>query len=284
MSEFVTLHPYDAAMVARYVAAVRGELPAGELLPAAPDWAQREIARAQRGYTLARDGSEAGANALSLGLARLLAASEPVYFMPNAGFTQLEARFDRGIGMLLRPPARLFGGAGLEIAVARAMPIRLDAAGGGMGGAFISPALMPRFEAHLEQRMERLARRMAEAELDAPAYVGLLLEAAAYATERDLGLYEAADVLVPGVAQSEPPGMRLRQPDRKRLERRLRARLETASRPPKEPGLLARLLGRGGPAKRDEIWEDGRSWRGMHDVTPSPERQPETRRTPHGEA
>jgi hypothetical protein len=284
MSEFVTLHPYEPALVERYVAAVHGDLSPGDLLPLAPAWAQREIARAQRGYARALTGNELGANAISLGLARLLAAIEPVFFMPDAGFTQLEARFDRGIGMLLRPPSRLFVDAGLEIAAARAMPIRLDASGGSMGGAFISPGLVPQFRDHLEQWLERLARRMAEAELDAPAYIGLLLEATAYAAERGLGLYEAADVIVPGVAESEPPGMRLLQPGRKRLERRLRERLETAARPPKEPGLMARLLGRGGSTKRTEIWEDGRLWRGMNDVTPPPEREPETRRTPHGDA
>src|SRR3712207_7989765 len=62
-----------------------------------------------------------GANAVSYGLARLLGAVEPVFFVPGLGFTQLEAKFDRGIGMLLRPPSRLFGDAGLETIAARAM-------------------------------------------------------------------------------------------------------------------------------------------------------------------
>jgi hypothetical protein len=278
VSEFATLHPYDPAFVDRYVAAVRRELAPEALLPAAPGWAGREIARAQRGYALALDGSEVGANAVSLELARLLGAIEPVFFVPGAGFTQLEARFDRGIGMLLRPPSRLFTDAGLEIAAARAMPIRLDLSGGGaMGGAFMPPALTVQFRDQLENRMERLARRMAEAELDAPSYVGLLLEAAGYAAERGLGLYEAADVIIPGVPESEPPGLRIISPDRKRLERGLRARLEEASRPPREPGLLARLFGRGGPAKRTEIWDDAPLWRGSNDVTPPPEREPEAR-------
>lgn len=284
MNEFATLHPYDPVFVVRYVAAVRGELAPAELMPGAPTWAAREIARAQRGLALALDGSEAGANVVSQGLARLLGATEPVYFAPGAGFTQLEARYDRGIGMLLRPPSRLFTDAGLDIAAARAMPIRLDASGGGtMGGAFMSPDLTVQFRDQLDGRMERLARRMAEAELDAPAYVGLLLEAASYAADRGLGLYEAADVIVPGVPESEPPGMRVIAPDRKRLERGLRARLEEASRPPKEPGLLARLFGRGGPAKREEIWDDALLWRGSNDVTPPPEREPDVRETRSGE-
>lgn len=271
MSEFSTLHPYDPAFVARYVAAVRGELPPGDVLPAAPAWAEREVARAQRELDRAMAGRESGANVVSLALARLLAASQPVFFVPGAGFTQLEARYDRGIGMLLRPPSRLFADAGLEIAAARAMPIRLDASGGSMGGAFLPPALAGQFHQQLETRMERLARRMAEAEMDAPAYVGILLEAAAYAADRGLGLYEASDVMVPGVPESQPPGLRLVQPDRKRLERALRARLEEAAKPPKEPGLLARLFGRGAAAKRDDIWDDARPWRGVNDVTPPPD-------------
>lgn len=275
MSELATLHPFDPAFVARYVEAVKGHVAPGEVLPQAPAWAASEIARARRGYprVLERQRDEVAANAISYGLARMLAALEPVYFVPGAGFTQLEARFDRGIGMLLRPPSRLFADAGLEIAAARAMPIRLDASGGSMGGAFMPPALVGEFRVHLEERMERLARRMAEAELDAPAYVGHLLEVAAYAAERGLGLYEAVDVIVPGVAESLPPGLRLVQPDRKRLARDLRARLEAASRPPREPGLLTRLFtrGRGEATREGNPGEKARVWRGMNDVTPPPD-------------
>ncbi|MBA3450712.1 MAG: hypothetical protein H0T18_05815 [Chloroflexia bacterium] len=271
MTEFTTLHPYDPLFVARYVAAIKGAMAPGDLLPGAPDWAEREIARAQSGYTRAGDGGEAGANAVSYSLARLLGATEPVFFVPGLGFTQLEAKVDRGIGMLLRPPSRLFTDAGLEMAAARAMPIRLDASGGLMGGAVIPPALTPRFRDHLEQRMDRLARRLAEAEMDAPACIGILLEAATYAAERGLGLYEAADAVAPGVAESYPPGLRLVAPDRKRLDRALRQRLEEASRPPREPGLLARMMGRG---TRGKEAENGRRWGGNSDVTPPPERAP----------
>jgi hypothetical protein len=275
MSELATLHPYDPAFVTRFVAAVKGELTASELLPDAPAWAERELDRVRLGYARAETGNEAGANAVSYGLARMLGAVEPVFFIPGLGFTQLEAKFDRGIGMLLRPPSRLFGDAGLETIAARAMPIRLDASGGIMGGAFMPPAQMPRFRDLLEQRLDRLARRMAEAELDAPAFLGILLEASAYAADRGLGLYEAVDVVVPGVTASEPPGLRLVAPDRKRLERDLRRRLEAAARPPKEPGLLARMLRRGVGASRAEDAEDDRRWRGNNDVTPPPEPMPE---------
>ncbi|HET6344609.1 MAG TPA: hypothetical protein VFH51_06735, partial [Myxococcota bacterium] len=218
MSELATLHPYDPAYVARYVAAVRGNGVQGELLSGNPAWAERELARARQGYGRA-GGNESGANAVSFGLARFLGAVEPVFYLPGLGFTQLEAKVDRGLGMLLRPPSRLFADAGLETAVARAMPIRVDASGGMMGGAYIPPALTPQFRDLLDQRTERLARRIAEAEMDAPALLGALMQATAYATERGYGLYEAVDVFVPDVPESAPPGMRLVIPDRKRLDR-----------------------------------------------------------------
>lgn len=285
MSEFATLHPFDPAFVARYVAALRGELSPAELLPAAPGWAERELERARRGYqrALERQRDEAAANAISLGLARLLAAVEPVYYVPDMGFTQIEARIDRGLGMLLRPPSRLFADAGLEMAAARAMPIRLDASGGSMGGAYMPPALTEQFREQLESRMERLARRMAEAEMDGPAYIGQLLDVAAYVCDRGLGLYEATDVFVPGVAESLPPGLRLVQPDRKRLPRELRTRLEAAARPPREPGLIARLFTRGRAVPAREVpWDDPRLWRGLNDVTPPPD-PPEREEEPHRE-
>jgi hypothetical protein len=134
------------------------------------------------------------------------------------------------------------------------------------------PALLPGFQDLLERHLERLSQRLAESELDAPALLGVLMEAAAYATERDLGLIEAMDVIALDAPASEPPGLRLVVPDRKRLERGLRKRLEAASRPPKEPGLLARIFGRGGnPGSLHANPAPGRRWRGMNDVTPPPE-------------
>jgi hypothetical protein len=147
--------------------------------------------------------------------------------------------------MLLRPPSRLFGEVGLATAAARAMPIRLDLSAGTMGGAHIPPRLVPDLRRLLETRTERLVRRLIEAELDGVAILGLMMEIAAYAAERGLGLYEALDVITPEAPQADPPGARIIAPDRKRLDRALRRRLEEAAKPPKKPGLAARLLGRG---------------------------------------
>ncbi|MFN8592078.1 MAG: hypothetical protein U0031_11525 [Thermomicrobiales bacterium] len=72
MSELTSLHPYDPAFVARYVAVVRGNREDPTLAPAAPRWLEQEIARARRGYQRAILGEEIGANQVSYGLGRLL--------------------------------------------------------------------------------------------------------------------------------------------------------------------------------------------------------------------
>jgi hypothetical protein len=220
MSEGTTLHPIDPELLRRYVAAVGGALPAEALVVATrdPAWCGTLLARAARGYDGALRGEERGANAVSLGLAQLLATAHPTFFLPGAGFSFWEARIDRGLGMLLRPPSRLFGEAGLETAAARAMPIRVDASGGAMGGAFVPARLVPQLRAQLDERETRLLRRLAEAEMDAVPLYGLLLEAVAYADERGLGLYEAIDAIVPEAPEADPPGAWIVAPDRKRLD------------------------------------------------------------------
>ena len=247
MSDGTTLHPIDPELVRRYVAAVGGVLPAEALVVATTDpvWSERLLAKAERGYERALRGEEVGANVVSVGLAQVLATAHPTFSLPGAGFSFWEARIDRGLGMLLRPPSRLFGEAGLATAAARAMPIRVDAAGGAMGGAYVPARLVPRLRALLDERETRLVRRLVEAELDAVPLYGLLLEAVAYADERGLGLYEAIDAIVPEAPEADPPGARIVAPDRKRLDPALRKRLEDAAKPPKQPGLLTRLRKRG---------------------------------------
>lgn len=248
MAELTSLHPLDPDVVAGYVAAVTGAGEARALAPVDPAWAERLLGSARRGYEEARRGKEAGANAVSFGLARLLATAHPTFLLAGAGPTIWEARIDRGLGMLLRPPSRLFGEAGLETVAARAMPIRLDLGAGVMGGAYVPARLVPDLRRLLDERAERLVRRLIEAELDGVAVLGLLMEAAAYAGERGLGLYEAIDVIVPEAPEADPPGTRVLVPNRKRLDPLLRRRLEEAAKPPKQPGLAARLFGRRGRA------------------------------------
>ena len=246
MAELCSLHPLDLDVVTRYVRALTDDEDAHGLVAVDPAWGTAVLDEARRGYGRALTGNEAGANAVSYGLACLLATSQPTFLLPSAGLTVWEARIDRGIGMLLRPPSRLFGEAGLPTAAARAMPIRLDLQRGLMGGAHVPARLVPDLARLLDERMVRLLRRLADAEMDGVAVLGTLMAACAEAMDRGLGLYEALDVITPEAPAADPPGAVVRFADRKRLDPELRRRLEEAAKPPKKAGLVARLLGRGG--------------------------------------
>jgi hypothetical protein len=244
--EACSLHLLDLAVVERYVRLLTDEA-AAELGAADRVWGNRLLASARQGYARARDGNEAGANAVSFGLAQLLATVEPSFAMHGLALTTIEARIDRGVGMLLRPPSRLFIEAGLDPKAARTMPIRLDLSRGLMAGAFIPARLVPDLEALIERRLGRFLRRFADAELDGVAAVGLLIDACATARARGVGLFEAIDVIALDAPESDPPGARIVAGERQRLDRTLRKRLEEAAKPPKQPGLVARLFGRGRP-------------------------------------
>jgi hypothetical protein len=249
MAGLTSLHPLDPEIVARYVGAVTGGAEPATVTPGSAAWAEGLVAEARRGYARAEEGNEEGANAVSYGLARALATAHPTYLLADAGLTSWEARIDRGIGMLLRPPSRLFGDAGVPPAVARVMPIRLDRGVGMMGGAYVPARLVPELRRLLETRSERLVRRLVEAERDGVAIVGLMMELVAYVDERKLGIYEAVGVVTPNAPETNPPGAVAIVPDRARLEPELRRRLEEAAKPPKPPkppSLAARLLGRRG--------------------------------------
>lgn len=233
--EVCSLHPFDPATVARYVAVVQG---AAEP-PAA--WRGPWLDDARRGLAGARAGDEERANALGHGLALALSTEHPSFAHDGFGLTVWEARIDRGVGMLLRPPSRLLMEAGLESGAARALPIRLDLHRGTMGGAFVPPRLVPDLYRLIDTRTERLARRLREAEYDPVPTLGLLFEAVTYARDRGLGLYEAMDAVMPDLSTGLVPGSGVVAPDPKRLDKALRAKLVEAAKPPRKPGLLARL-------------------------------------------
>jgi hypothetical protein len=245
--EACSLHLLDLEAVGRYVRMLVGDEAAPELGTADRLWTNRLVAAARGGYARARTGNEAGANAVSYGLGQLLATAGPSFAMAGLALTTLEARIDRGVGMLIRPPSRLFVEAGLEPIAARAMPIRLDLSRGLMGGAFVPARLVPELEALLDRRLERFLRRFADAELDGIAAVGLLVDACATARQAGVGLYEAIDVIALEAPESWPPGARVIAGERRRLTPALRRRLEEAAKPPKQPGLVARLFGRRRP-------------------------------------
>jgi hypothetical protein len=178
---------------------------------------------------------------LSFGLAGWLAMGQPVFAHQGLSLSSWEARVDRGSGMLLRPPSRLFGDAGLDPAIARAMPIRIEGGDAMTGGAYVPARLMRDYLDRLEQHSERSVRRLNEAEQDGPELTALVLQAARYADAHGFGLYEAVDLLDGSDPGTWPAGARVisRATDRAEVER-----LRLASLPPKEPGLIARLLGR----------------------------------------
>lgn len=237
-----SLHPLDPALVRWYTAALTDaetDLPAVDRV-----WAAGVIAEARRAYGAARRGDELAANTVSQGLGLVLAAVHPSFMGDGVAPTVLEARIDRGVGMLMRPPARLFGDVGLETVAARSMPIRLDLQRGRMGGSHVPARLVPELERLIEMRTVRLLRRLSDAELDAVPTLGLLIQACAYARERGFGLYEAMDVFAPWTPGGSPPGARVVWPDRANLDPALRRQLEEQAKPPKQPGLLRRLFGR----------------------------------------
>jgi hypothetical protein len=243
--ELISLHPFDPEVASRYVKV----LVAGD----APDesWRAWWDGTAVAALDQAREGSEDAANQISLGLARALSHAHPVFVHQGFGLTTWEARIDRGVGMLMRPPSRLFVDAGLDRQAVQSMPIRLDLQRGLMGGAYVPSRLVGDLYELLDFRLDRMARRLHEAEYDAVAVLGLMFEAVGYARERGLGLYEALDAVGPPI-----PGMLLIEPDPRRLDRELRDRIEQAIKAQKGPGLLSRLFGRGqSPASNGE-WRE----------------------------
>lgn len=234
--ELMSLHPLDDRVVARFTRAALGEVE--------PDadwerWWPREIPVL---FERMRVGDERAANQLTLALAYALGTRHPTFAAPGFGLTVWEARVDRGVGMYLRPPSRLFRELGVELEVIRTMPIRLDTAMGMMGGAFIPSHLVPKVSELLEAREERIARRLKEAEYDPVVTLGLFREAVAYALEHGLGLFEALDAVGPeGQAIF---GGTVIIGSRDRVPKEDRKRIDEASKPPKKPGLLGRMFGR----------------------------------------
>jgi len=243
--ELISLHPFDPEVASRYVRVLAGVEPPDEAWR--PWWNDATRTALER----AREGSEEAANEVTLGLARALAHEQPVFVDEGFGLTTWEARVDRGVGMLMRPPSRLFVDAGLDRQAVHAMPIRLDTQRGLMGGAYVPARLVGDLYELLDFRLDRMARRLHEAEFDAVRLLGLMFEAVSYARERGLGLYEALDAVGPPI-----PGMVLIEPDPKRIDRELRQRIEQAIKPKKGPGLLSRLFGRGRAAPSNGEWRE----------------------------
>lgn len=234
--DVVSLHPLRPEIAERYVAALEGTR------EPAPSWSAWWTEALRGALVKARGGDERAANQISLGLAWALADGNASYLIPGFGLTIWEARIDRGIGMLLRPPSRLFLDAGLNAESARAMPIRLDPQMGMMGGAYVPPRLVPQLHELLESRFERTVRRLVAADYDPVAILGPVHDAVEQARTQGHGLFEALDAFGPD--GQGMPGMDVIMADPKRIDKALRRRIEAAQRASRKPGLLVRLLGR----------------------------------------
>lgn len=237
--EVMSLHPLDDQVVERFVTAVIGQS------EPEPSWRPWWPAGTAELLDRMRGGDERASNEITLRLAYALGTQHPSFAAPGFGLSLWEARVDRGVGMYLRPPARLFRELGLGLDVLRSMPIRVDTTLGLMGGAFIPAHLVPKVKELLETREQRMARRLREAENDPVVALTLFNEAVDYALEHRLGLYEALDAVGPeGQAVF---GGEVIVGSRDRVPRDERKRIDELSKPPKKPGLLKRVLGRSDP-------------------------------------
>ncbi|MFL5758413.1 MAG: hypothetical protein ACJ789_01670 [Thermomicrobiales bacterium] len=236
--EDCSLHPLDLTLVQRYVAALKDSHAVWDGSP----WAADIVEQARVGYANARVGDENGAIAIGFGLSRLLSEVHPSFYESGLSLTTWEARIDRGIGMLIRPPSRFFIEAGLDQTPARTIPIRLDLSRGMMAGAYVPATLIDKLYEHLDGKFERIVKRMIAAELDAAAAMTQMWEAVKYARAKKFGLYEAIDAVSPYALDAMPPSDRVVVFDKKRIDPDLKKRLEVAAKPAKQPSRLGRLM------------------------------------------
>lgn len=207
----ICLHLYSPDIASRYIQALRGEE------SPAWSWWQDDLPT-----LLANEVSEQEANRLTSGLALAMAEAHPTFYYDGCGLTPWEAMIDRGVGMIMRPPARIFVDHGHNPYLIDAMPIRLDLQGGGpMAGAWIPPHLIPKLHQMIETRLDLWAKRIHEAELDPYPLLTTFHMATEEAMKQGLGLIESLDVL--------PPGSRVVEtPDRKKMDPAMRERIQAA--------------------------------------------------------
>ena len=237
--ELCSLHPFEESVVREFVRDITVDVNS-RATPASHD----PISEGRRSLERITRGDESGAYGLTRALGSYLAERQPSFAHPGLSLSTWEARVDRGAGMLLRPPSRLLIDAGLDPNVARTLPIRLDMSRGMMGGAYLPARLVGQFEQMLEFRLERTLRRLIDAEWDGVAVLGLMIEMVAYCRTNGYAIFEAMDVVSPD-GHAANSSTRVITADRKRMEKALRQRLESAAKPPKKPGLFARLTHRG---------------------------------------
>lgn len=223
----VCLHLYSPDIATQYIQSLRGEV--------APIWSWWQ---ADLPELLTREVSEQEATRLTSGITLAMAEQYPTFYFETVGLTFWEAMIDRGIGMLMRPPARIFVDHGHNPYLIDKMPIRLELQGGfPMGGAWIPPHLIPKLHEMIDQRLDLWAKRIQEAEMDPYPMLTTIHMATEEAMKQGLGLVESMDVLPPGSSV-------IQTPDRKRMDPVIRERIHAALQEEKQ-SLMDRLFRRG---------------------------------------
>src|SRR5262245_47864084 len=109
--ELCSLHPFDETAAHEFVRRVGSY----SLVSTTVGSTNVDVARGAIEAIVA--GRERGRYELTYAFARELASLQPTFFHPGISLTTWEARIDRGVGMLMRPPARLAIDGGLEPAL-----------------------------------------------------------------------------------------------------------------------------------------------------------------------
>src|SRR5690606_28475056 len=140
----VCLHLYSPDIATKFIKSLRGE--------EVPEWSWWQGDMTE---LMSREVSEDEANRLTSSIALAMAEQYPSFYYEFCGLTHWEAMIDRGVGMLMRPPARVFVDHGHNPYLVDKMPIRLEMQGGfPMGGAWVPPHLIPKLQEMIEQRLE----------------------------------------------------------------------------------------------------------------------------------
>ncbi len=224
--QLITMHLYSPEIATRYVQALRGEI------SPAWSWWDDELKDMMK-----QPLSEIAANRISSGLALAMADDLAIFHCEGLGLTPWESTIDRGLGMLMRPPARAFVDNGVHPLLLHSMPIRLDLQGGIMAGAWIPPHLIDKFDQLIDARLELWAKRLNEAESDPYPLLAAMRMVADEARTTGLGVIEAINVIQPGTPVIETP-------NRKKMDAQLRARIDGALAEEKT-GFLNKLFRKG---------------------------------------
>lgn len=221
--QLITMHLYSPEIATRYVRALRGDI--------VPQWTwwQDDLPELVKSPL-----NEISANRVSSGLALAMADEYPTFHQEGFGLTPWEALIDRGVGMLLRPPARVFVDNDVHPIVVGQMPIRLDLHGGIMAGAWIPPHLIDKLDQMVDSRLELWAKRLNDAEADPYPLLATMRTVADEAKTSGLGLIEAINVLHPNTPV-------VATPNRKNMDSKLRGRIDAALAEEKN-GLLDKLF------------------------------------------